>query len=119
MLTTAERRSFCTDSRALERRRDLCRIAHFLAIAAQHLGEFPERHITQEVLDVATLLAVFRQLALADLVHRGIVPSPHVCCSYTIYESFSVGQAAAETQSGESESLCAASGEHDAKGATP
>src|SRR5262249_35781663 len=42
----------------LQRRRDLRRIAHLFAIAAEHLGEFAERHVAEEIADVAALLAV-------------------------------------------------------------
>ncbi len=74
MLMTAERRSFCTDSRPrLQRGAYLGGIAYFLPVAAQHLGEFAERHVAQEIADIAALLAVLRELAVADLVHRRIV----------------------------------------------
>src|SRR5580698_8969873 len=58
---------------ALQRRRNLRRIPHFLAVAAQHLGEFPERHIAEQIADAAALLAVFGELAVADLIHRGVI----------------------------------------------
>jgi len=32
-----------------------------------------EWNITQQVADVAALLAIFRELPVADLVHRGVV----------------------------------------------
>src|SRR5579862_2409166 len=58
---------------ATQRRSDLRRIAHLFAVAAEHLGELAERHIAEQVADVAALFAVFRQLAVADLIHGGVV----------------------------------------------
>src|SRR5580765_7648994 len=60
-------------ARTLQRRRDPCRIAHLFAIAAEHLGEFTERHVAEEIADVAALLAVLGELPVADLVHRRVV----------------------------------------------
>src|SRR5277367_7183394 len=57
----------------LQSRSDLRRVAHFLAVPTQHLGELAERHISEEIADIAALLAVLRQLAVADLVHGGVV----------------------------------------------
>src|ERR1700704_193999 len=58
---------------ALERRRYLRGIAHLFAVAAQHLGKLAEGNIAQKIPDVAALLAVFRELSVADLVHGRIV----------------------------------------------
>src|SRR5215468_1305403 len=58
---------------ALQRRRDLRRVAHLFAIAAEHLGEFAKRHIAEEIADVAALLAVLGELPVADLIHRRVV----------------------------------------------
>src|SRR6202012_3748654 len=41
--------------------------------AAEHLGKLAERHISQEIADIAPLLAVLCQLAVADLVHGRVV----------------------------------------------
>src|SRR6516162_4133870 len=60
-------------ARTPQRRRDLCRIAYLFAIAAEHLGEFAERHIAEEIADVTALLAVLGELPVADLVHRRVV----------------------------------------------
>src|SRR6202011_2128603 len=60
-------------ARSLQRRRDLRWIPHFLAVAAEHFRKLAERHISQEVADVAPLLAVFRKLTVADLIHGGVV----------------------------------------------
>jgi hypothetical protein len=38
-----------------ERRCDLGRIVHFFAIAAEHLGETAERHIAQQIADIAVV----------------------------------------------------------------
>src|SRR6516225_1752314 len=40
---------------ALERRADLPRIAHLLAVPAEHLGELRERHVAKLVADLAAL----------------------------------------------------------------
>src|SRR6202011_1212723 len=53
--------------------RNLRRGATPLAIAAQHFRELPERHISQEVADVAALITVLRELAVADLIHGRVV----------------------------------------------
>src|SRR6202011_1005812 len=53
--------------------RDLRWIPHFLAVAAEHFRKLAERHIPQEVADVAPLLTVFRKLTVADLIHGGVV----------------------------------------------
>src|SRR6202453_2328010 len=60
-------------ARALQRRRYLRRGAHLFAVAAEHFGELAERNIAEKIAHVAPLLAVFRELAVADLVHRRIV----------------------------------------------
>src|SRR5580692_10188510 len=60
-------------ARPLQRRRYLRRVAHLFAVAAEHFGELAERNITEKIAHAAPLLAVFRELAVADLVHRGIV----------------------------------------------
>src|SRR5919106_2308072 len=60
-------------ARAPERRADLARLRHLLAVAAQHLGELAERHVAELVADVAALLAVLGELAEADLVHGRVV----------------------------------------------
>src|SRR5581483_11401104 len=54
-------------------RRDLCRVAHLLAIPTEHLGELAEGHIAQQIAHVAALLAILRKLSVADLVHRGVI----------------------------------------------
>src|SRR5882672_8773130 len=41
---------------ALQCRGNLCRVANFLAIPAQHLRELAKRHISQEITDVAALI---------------------------------------------------------------
>src|SRR5690348_9885389 len=46
-------------ARPSERRGDLGGIAHFLPITAEHLGKFAERHVAQQIADIAALLAVF------------------------------------------------------------
>src|ERR687891_858634 len=60
-------------ARTAQRRSDLARLGDLLAVAAQHLGELAEGHVAQLVADVAALLAVFGELAVADLVHRRVV----------------------------------------------
>src|SRR4029077_20696229 len=60
-------------ARAPQRRCDLRRIAHLFAITAEHLGEYAEGHIAEQIADVAALLAVLGELAVADLVHRRVV----------------------------------------------
>src|ERR1700733_13576655 len=45
-------------ARPLQGRRDLRGVAHFLAVAAEHFGEFAERDIAQKIADAAALLAV-------------------------------------------------------------
>src|SRR5579883_781989 len=60
-------------ARTPQRRGDLRRLPHFFAVAAQHLREFAERHVPQETADIAALLTVFCELAVTDLVHRGVV----------------------------------------------
>src|SRR5919106_4966039 len=52
-------------ARTAQRRADLVRLGDLLAVAAQHLGELAERHVAQLVADVAALLAVFGELAIA------------------------------------------------------
>ena len=42
-------------------------------MAAQHFREAAEGHVAQLVADVAALLAVLGDLAVADLVHRRVV----------------------------------------------
>src|SRR5471032_3132179 len=51
----------------------LRRVAHLFAIAAEHFRELAERHIAQQIADVAALFTILRELALADLVHRRVV----------------------------------------------
>src|SRR5437763_3897891 len=58
---------------ALERRGDQGRVAHLLAVTAEHLRELAERHIAEEVADVAALLAVLGELSVTDLIHRRVV----------------------------------------------
>src|ERR1700679_3776317 len=60
-------------TRALQGRRYLRGVAHLFAVAAEHFGELAERNVAEQIAHAAPLLAVFRQLAVADLVHRGIV----------------------------------------------
>src|ERR1700728_1961572 len=60
-------------ARPPERRGDLRRVAHFFTVAAEHLGELAERHVAEQVADVAALLAVLGELPVADLVHGGVV----------------------------------------------
>src|SRR5688572_8049467 len=60
-------------ARSLQCRTDLCRVAHFLTAPAQHFAELAERYVAQQIPDIATLLAVFGNLAIADLVHRGVI----------------------------------------------
>src|SRR5271168_1545892 len=60
-------------ARALQRGRYLRGVAHLLAVAAEHFGELAERNVAEQIAHAAPLLAVFRQLTVADLVHRGIV----------------------------------------------
>src|SRR5215213_10076675 len=59
--------------RALERGPDVLRLAHLLAVTAEHLRELVVVHVAQLVADVAPLLAVLLDLAVADLVHVGVV----------------------------------------------
>src|SRR5688572_18646222 len=54
-------------ARTPQRRGNLRGIAHFLAAPAEHFTEFAERHVAQKIADIAALLAVFGNLAVADL----------------------------------------------------
>src|SRR5262249_14963753 len=60
-------------ARTLQRRRYLRGIPHLFAVAAEHLGKFAEWNIAQQVSHITALLAVFRQLAVANLIHGGVV----------------------------------------------
>src|SRR5450631_1116920 len=57
----------------LQRRRDLHRISHFFPVTTEHLCELTEGHITEQIADTAALFAVFRELAVSDLIHRGVI----------------------------------------------
>src|ERR1700674_2757396 len=66
---------------ALQRSGDHRRVTDFFAVAAEHFGEFAERHVGEQVADVTALLTVFGELAIADLVHRRVVTDHgHVGC---------------------------------------
>src|SRR3954451_12300975 len=58
---------------ALERRPDLLRLGDLLAVAAEHLRELAVADVRQLVADVAAVLAVLLDLAVADLVHVRVV----------------------------------------------
>src|SRR5580698_2602429 len=60
-------------ARAPQSGRNLPRIANLLAVPAEHLREFAERNIAQEIAHAAPLLPVFGELTVADLVHRRVV----------------------------------------------
>src|SRR4051794_28893397 len=60
-------------ARTLERRPDVLRLGDLLAVAAEHLGELAVADVRQLVADVAPLLAVLLDLAVADLVHVRVV----------------------------------------------
>src|ERR1700722_3778210 len=48
---------------------NLPRISDLLAVSAEHLREFAERDVSQEIAHVAAVLAVFCELTVANLVH--------------------------------------------------
>ena len=52
---------------------NLRRIAHLLAVAADHLAELAEFHIAQMIADIAAIVAVFGDLPVADLIHMRVV----------------------------------------------
>src|SRR4051794_32650411 len=58
---------------ALDRRPDLARLGDLLAVAAEHLGELAVADVGELVADVAAVLAVLLDLAVADLVHVRVV----------------------------------------------
>src|ERR1700733_4410311 len=60
-------------ARTLQRRRDLGRVANLFAVTAQHLGELAEGNVAQQVADIAALLAVLRELPVANLIHGRVV----------------------------------------------
>src|SRR5579862_2014611 len=60
-------------ARPLHRRGNLCRVAHLLAVTTQHLCELAERHVPEQITDVAALLAVLGELPVANLIHRRVV----------------------------------------------
>src|SRR5919202_2376486 len=68
-----DQRRLAALARALERRPDLARLRDLLAVAAEHLGELAVADVRQLVADVAPLLAVLLDLAVADLVHVRVV----------------------------------------------
>src|SRR5919106_446835 len=59
--------------RALQCGRDVGRVAHFLAVPAEHLRELVVLHVAERVTDAAAGLAVLLDLPVADLVHRRVV----------------------------------------------
>src|SRR5215204_4439152 len=60
-------------ARALERRPDVLRLPDLFPVAAEHLGELVVADVAELVADVAALLAVLLDLAVADLVHVRVV----------------------------------------------
>src|SRR5581483_9548384 len=60
-------------ARPAQRRRDILRLAHLLAVSAEHFGELVEMHVAQAIGDLAALLAVFDRLPIADLIHVRVV----------------------------------------------
>src|SRR5450631_4659068 len=60
-------------ARPAQRRTDVLGIAHLLSMSAEDLGELVVRHVAQGVADPPASLPVLLDLAVADLVHRGVV----------------------------------------------
>src|SRR5665213_540601 len=60
-------------ARPAQGRTDLAGIAHLLSMSAEHLGELVVGHVAQRVADPAASLPVLLDLAVANLVHRGVV----------------------------------------------
>ena len=74
ILTTADLPEVRTDSRARRSAGAISRQScDLLAVSAEHLREFGERHVAQQVADVAAFVTVLGELAVADLVHGGVV----------------------------------------------
>jgi len=49
------------------------RIPNFLAVTAKHFRKFAEWNIAQKIADIAALLAVLGELAIANLIHGGVI----------------------------------------------